>query len=263
MGLLFKINCVEERILEEKAISSFFNTCIQNNKPVLIKNIFSLFPSLSKFDFLYLKKILANKRVKLDKGFVHFDNYYEELMHPSIGNDLYLWQQSLEQIHPELKQHFDVSSLIPNSETVQSNLWVGPKNTKSELHFDLLNNFYFQLFGSKSFYIISPNNLFNVYAKSPISDSPNISKLDLLNVNDKKFPKISNANIYRVDLGPGSCLFLPSCWWHQVISNEASISINVWTKRSLFEPILEKYQMIPFGCKSLLKSLLANLSIKN
>jgi hypothetical protein len=252
---------IERAILEQDKINSFFTSCIKNDKPIIFENIFSLFPDLGKFNFNYLQKILGNKIINVNGRDIVFDQYCKLLEEYSGGNELYLWQQSLEYAHPEIKPFFNTSALIPLDEIVQSNLWVGPRGTKCSLHYDLLNNFFFQLYGSKTFYLVRPNSLFKLYPVSIFGKIPNSSKVDLTGIYEKDFPKLKEVKIFKVNLQAGSCLFLPSCWWHQVISNENSISINTWTKRPLFELVLEKFQMLPLGLKLWAKSLIQSARI--
>ena len=246
---------IERTALEKNNISDFYDSCVHYNKPKIYENIFSLFPDLGKFNLDYLQRLFNNKKIKVNGNEIEFNEYCKLLEQSADGNKLYAWQQSIEYVHPELKPFFSATELIPSDEIVQSNLWLGPKGTKSALHFDLLNNFFFQLYGSKTFYLVCPNSLFKIYPSSPFGPSPNDSIIDLLNINEGNFPKIKEVNIFKVTLQAGSCLFLPSCWWHQVISHETSISINIWTKRPLFEFILEKFQMLPLGIKLWIKSL--------
>ena len=246
---------IERIVLEKKNISNFYDSCANHNKPKIYENIFTLFPDLERFNLEYLQRLFNNKKITVSGNEIEFNEYCKLLEQSADGNKLYAWQQPIEYVHPELKPFFSTIELIPSDEIVQSNLWLGPKGTKSALHFDLLNNFFFQLYGSKTFFLVCPNSLFKIYPSSPFGPSPNSSIIDLLNINEGNFPKIKEVNIFKVTLQAGSCLFLPSCWWHQVISHETSISINIWTKRPLFELILEKFQMLPLGIKLWIKSL--------
>lgn len=246
---------IETAVLNKNSINSFYDSCVERNKPIIYQNIFSLYPDFGKLDLVFLQKLFNNKKINIKNNQIEFNEYCKQLELSACGNELYAWQQSIADMHPELNPILNTIDLIPRDEIVQSNLWIGPKGTKSAFHFDLLNNFFLQLYGSKTFYLACPNSLLSVYPSSAFGFSPNTSIIDLLNKNDENFPKLKEVNIYKVTLQAGSCLFLPSCWWHQVISNETSISINIWTKRPLFEFVLEKFHMLPLGIKLWIKSL--------
>lgn len=52
--------------------------------------------------------------------------------------------------------------------------------------------------------------------------------IDILNVDEEKFPKFKLAKFIDVELGPGDILFIPALWFHNVYSETFSVSVNVF-----------------------------------
>ncbi len=45
------------------------------------------------------------------------------------------------------------------------------------------------------------------------------------------FPKFAQVDRFTVTLTPGDALFIPRLWWHHLVSDESSISVNAWFGR--------------------------------
>ena len=67
----------------------------------------------------------------------------------------------------------------------------------------------------------------NVY---PHPNSPSTSQIDDLDhVDLTRFPDFPTAKQYRVVIGPGECIFVPSRWWHsaRVVTTSVSVCTNM------------------------------------
>eukprot|EP00966_Prymnesium_polylepis_P297534 6874268-Prymnesium_polylepis.1 len=94
-------------------------------------------------------------------------------------------------------------------------------------HFDEYNNTALVLMGIKTFLIAPPD------AMSWEDGPQNGNRNEILDVNPllqgRRYPEPPFAQWQRADLSPGDVLYLPSGWWHHVVSTSHSVMTNVWT----------------------------------
>lgn len=114
-------------------------------------------------------------------------------------------------------------------------LWLGPAGTLSPLHFDKLDNFFFQVYGRKKWILVPPDQSDHVYwpcaafGKNLLHWSP----VDVEHPDFEKFPRLANARPMELVVEAGDVLFVPVGWWHAVRSIDISISLNFWWTRPL------------------------------
>jgi hypothetical protein len=121
---------------------------------------------------------------------------------------------------PELVQDTDYPSIVPSTCLEYRNrAWIGPKGTETGLHQDMMPNFLGQVFGRKKIQLLPPKELPREYV--------NLGMVDMFKPDYEQFPHFPNIeDIYEVILEPGDIIYIPRCWWHQVVALEASISIG-------------------------------------
>lgn len=117
----------------------------------------------------------------------------------------------------------------------QRNLWIGPANVASPLHYDPLDNFIMQIVGKKRVFLldktVDPEWL---YAGEQHNQQYNTSAVPVHTgvVDEMQYPKFQNVldqyKILSSELNTGDILFIPSKWWHALVALEYSISVNVW-----------------------------------
>jgi hypothetical protein len=82
-----------------------------------------------------------------------------------------------------------------------------------------------EIYGDKEFVLFAPEDTPYVY---PHQNSPGTSQIDDLDhVDLKRFPEFPKATQYRVVIGPGESMFVPSRWWHS--ARVVTISVSVCT----------------------------------
>lgn len=105
--------------------------------------------------------------------------------------------------------------------------WIGPKNTGLGLHRDLVDNFLYQIKGSKKVYLFSPSESDYLY---PVEFGGNPfyepSSVNMLLPDLEKHPKFPQAKGIHCELLPGDMLYLPAGWWHCIRNLEVSWSLN-------------------------------------
>lgn len=107
---------------------------------------------------------------------------------------------------------------------ISQNLWLG-NATQSGLHFDMGEGFLVQVYGIKTAVLVPAGNFANVY---PYPDVHTKSRVDPNDFDESVFPKFAEVDRFAATLTPGDALFIPRLWWHHLVSEEISISVNAW-----------------------------------
>ena len=144
----------------------------------------------------------------------------------SKNNSCYLAQEDM-QAFKDLKEHYNFTELVPShiqGKNILTNIWIG-SNTRSGLHFDNVDNFLAQIYGTKNVILISPNDISFVY---PIPSNFHKSPINPFEPDIKAFPNFKKAKIFEGVLNPGDVLFIPRGWYHYIYSPQQSISLNCW-----------------------------------
>jgi Cupin-like domain len=123
---------------------------------------------------------------------------------------------------------------ITNSHPVaRRNLWIGGTGTRTPLHFDLVDNLYVQAQGRKTVRLVPPAELDLVYPHPPQTRAYQTSMVDWLDVDTERFPRAEQASVRSITLQPGDGLLIPAFWWHELESDEPTVSVNIWWRAPL------------------------------
>lgn len=119
------------------------------------------------------------------------------------------------------------------------NMWIGTKGNIASTHYDVTDNFFFQLHGSKKFYISPPQHFYDMHTFPRMHPSDRQSQIiwddfgrDLESFEKllETFPNYDQVSIDTAVLGPGDILFLPSLWFHRVEAiSSISVSVSMWS----------------------------------
>ena len=122
-------------------------------------------------------------------------------------------------------------------------LFVGPSNTRAELHQDFLRTHAYlaQLRGRKLCILFSPDDTQYLL---PVDHDPErsnpVTDLDPLEPDTERFPNVDKATPYVAMLNPGQTAFIPSGWYHFAISQDPSITISYnWFNQHNFGRYME------------------------
>lgn len=133
------------------------------------------------------------------------------------------------------------------------------------MHKDPYENIYCVIDGYKDFILIPPTDLWCIpYKHYPVATFKNVTdtsydleyqflenledseKRDIDETSNKQksslpwiaidpldpdldtYPRYADANVYRVRVEKGDCLYLPSLWFHHVRQSHACIAVNYW-----------------------------------
>ena len=108
----------------------------------------------------------------------------------------------------------------------------GMNGVIAENHFDGSRNFV-ALFGGERRYILAhPLNCPNMYLLPPDHPSGRHSECDWSDIDLKAFPKFEKINVNEVVLQPGDVLYLPTHWFHYIISLNLNYQCNARSGRT-------------------------------
>lgn len=248
--------------ISEIGLDSLFSFCLVQKKPVLITGFFDLLPELKIWSPEMMKQRLNNKLVSIRQSDtssfavsassrkIAFDEYVNTICdanYEQASMRLYMQQQPIDFVFPELKNDVIFDRYLPHDKIFLKSLWFGPGGNTSPLHFDPFDNFFLQLYGSKIFYLFDPSDYKSLYPGSLISKTPHISGIDPTKVDFDKYPKSQGTTMFEVRVEAGNVLFLPSYWWHQVYSDQLSISVNIWMKTNFYKWVPGALHMLPLN----------------
>mmetsp|Transcript_44385 Transcript_44385/g.132491 ORF Transcript_44385/g.132491 Transcript_44385/m.132491 type:complete len:456 (+) Transcript_44385:484-1851(+) len=132
----------------------------------------------------------------------------------------------------------------------RSQLFVGPTDSLSPVHYDQYDNIYIQVEGEKHFLIFDPRAAEGLYPFPASHPYDEYAMVDLERVDVKTFPRAKEALEGRgavVTLRPGESLYIPTHWWHHVQGGASqghwSISVNFWF--TIYRLMLEAPHPLP------------------
>ena len=243
--------------------------CRRSRKPLLITDIYEVFPTLAQWTPDFLNEKVGDKIVEVNSSDTDVFQEYRPAMKMSlreysrqislnssgVGRRLYMGSLGIHQFLPEIEPDLLFDRLLPD-ETKHSDLWYGPGDNTTGLHYDPFNNFFMQLFGEKRWLLTEPNSFLNLHPRSALSSYPRVSDFNPSTPDFEKFHKAKKVKFYDLRIKSGSILFVPPYWWHQVTSFSTSISVSVWCRTSLIKAEWGALQLLPTHIKYFMKHYL-------
>jgi hypothetical protein len=124
--------------------------------------------------------------------------------------------------------------LLNENESFSHNLngmWLSSPGNITPLHIDLWHGILVQVIGTKSVVLFSPEDTPYLYQNSSLSSNSHTCKIDLTKSTTSEFattyPLFDEAIPYCALLLPGECLYIPPCWWHDVVSIDTCVSLTM------------------------------------
>lgn len=222
--------------------SEFLERYYAVNRPVILTGLLEGSTARARWTPEYLAEVCGNATVQImggrqaDPGYetnseshkreVKMADYVRMVLDCGESNDLYLVAnngffnrpetQALFPEVPRLPEYLDWSA--PGNRVF---LWFGPAGTVTPLHHDLMNILVSQIYGTKRFTLIPPEQTPYVYNQVGVYGEVNCGEPD-----DFRHPLYRQATPIDVEIGPGDVLFIPVGWWHFVRGLEISIMIS-------------------------------------
>lgn len=163
----------------------------------------------------------ASKEINEDFFISPQEKYYLR----SLGDDP---RKSVADVHkqfPLLMKDLDIPPLFPAENFFSSVFRIASKACQLWTHYDVMDNILMQIHGRKRVVLFNPQDAHYLYLKGDKS-----SVLDIDNVDIEKFPLFVKATRYECYLEPGDIIFIPALWFHNVISEEFGVAVNVFWK---------------------------------
>ena len=224
-----------------------FNTQYYNIKPVIIKGGAKHTVCYNRWSFNYLKEKVGSRIVKV--AYTESGNYnyvikevkwlhspFNEMVElfgseDKSNNSYYLAQTSIKQYFPELLGELDHPKFISGEDVLDTiNIWMGGAGCDSGLHYDNSHNFFYQIQGRKEIALFAPEDSDNLYS-SKLEKKTHMSEVDFHHVDTARFPLFNKATPFYCLAEPGDVVYMPTGWWHNVLSLDQSISVNYWWHR--------------------------------
>lgn len=88
-----------------------------------------------------------------------------------------------------------------------------------------MDNFLIQVKGKKRVVLFSPTDALNLYL---VGDKSSV--LDITNPDLVRYPLFANTTRYECEMNPGDILYIPALWFHNVVSLDFSVAVNMFWK---------------------------------
>eukprot|EP00794_Sanderia_malayensis_P017226 gene17226-18947_t len=124
---------------------------------------------------------------------------------------------------PQIAGDLNLPSFISEDKFFSSVLRIGSANLQLWTHYDVMDNVLIQVAGRKRVVLFCPKDASNLYLCGDKSEI-----MDIDNPDFNKYPKFKNVVKQECILEQGDALFIPALWFHNVIPQEFSVSINIF-----------------------------------
>ncbi|OBI76397.1 cupin-like domain-containing protein [Mycobacterium sp. E740] len=241
-------NTFEVPRLERPSRDELEERFIIPQRPVVISGAMEDWPALEQWTNEYLKEKIGGRPLspsKVTDAGTHipdakkgtmaaasemtFAEYIDLLASGVISDgELYAVQLPIETALPELWPDVRFPAFVDEDKFAAVNLWFGPGNNFTSLHYDYADNFLTQVRGKKQVMLCPPREITRVYPYPFGYVGNNLSQVNVASPDLTQFPDWADADRAVVELGPGDMLYIPLVWWHAVWGIGENMSINYW-----------------------------------
>jgi hypothetical protein len=105
--------------------------------------------------------------------------------------------------------------------------WIGPPAAETPLHYDAVGIVYFaQIVGRKRAILFPADQSEHLYESDYFDFTTCYSRVDLRDVDYRRFPRFAEATPYMTVLEPGEVLVFPRRLWHEFRTLDVSVSVT-------------------------------------
>ena len=242
----------------EEFLSEYYNQC----RPVIITGMLPSWPCSSRWSLDGLKELVGHKQVfvrtntssslyAVGKAYtiqeMKLSEYITDLQEKKkVASNRYMAVVNINQALQELRDDFTLPAHIPKLHRGPF-LWVAPKGHYEFMHFDPDDNFLCILSGRKTVRLFSPKYFERMYVNELGSLGYSLqSRVDFKGrtvedaAHDPSFPLFRDLCYQEAVLEAGEILFFPFGTWHQVTTDEVSVSMNIFCGDEKGEEFLSK-----------------------
>lgn len=251
-----QLDCRPIQVLEKPSAAEFSAALEGEGQPIVIRNALDHWPARSIWTFPYFKALLRHLHIRPNTDIIRRKGLPQELTQMGnfidriLSGDLQcekipdgthsspyvsfplaqlgdLCEQLLQEVNPKFPFIPELlTELAPPLHKIMfhfpyGNLFIGPKGTRAFLHQDFWDSHVYiaMLQGQKQAWLFPPSS-------RPCLVNKEGERADVLNPNWDQFPRLSEAQGFTGIIKAGDLLFLPSNWYHDVVSLSASISLS-------------------------------------
>lgn len=132
------------------------------------------------------------------------------------------------EVMPQLKADIPMRELFGPLTITSQSAWIGPAGTITGLHTDHFPNLLTQLRGRKGVILFPPSPLDRLYRSPKFEVATTLSPIDLREPDWERFPRLREQRPLVCILEAGDGLYIPTGWWHYVVSETPSISLTTF-----------------------------------
>ncbi|XP_005080954.1 tRNA wybutosine-synthesizing protein 5 isoform X1 [Mesocricetus auratus] len=143
----------------------------------------------------------------------------------SLGEDPRKDVADIRQQFPSLRGDIKFPAFFEEEQFFSSVFRISSPGLQLWTHYDVMDNFLIQVTGKKRVTLFSPRDAHYLYLSGSKSEVLDIDNPDL-----DKYPLFPKARRYECSLEAGDVLFIPALWFHNVISEEFGVGVNVFWK---------------------------------
>ncbi|KAK7506779.1 hypothetical protein BaRGS_00002254 [Batillaria attramentaria] len=233
----------------------FLEEIYPRRRPAILRGV-DIGPCKTKWNVEYLAKHAGDKEVKIhvssnpQMDFIHKNFLYRSLPFSTLikrsaesthseffidqdevyylralGDDPRKDIANIHQQFPDLAKDLNIPDFFEPSKFFSSVFRIASKGLQLWTHYDIMDNMLIQVTGHKRVVLFSPQEAENLYL-----DGDKSSVLDIDNPDLSKYPRFAHAVRMEGRLEPGDILFIPALWFHNVISEDAGVAVNVFWK---------------------------------
>ncbi|XP_036598430.1 tRNA wybutosine-synthesizing protein 5 [Trichosurus vulpecula] len=241
--------------LEGVTREEFLQRIYPQRKPVVLKGI-DLGTCTTKWTVDYISQVGGTKEVKIhvsavpqmdfiSKNFVYRTLPFDKFIHRaaenkhmeffisedekyylrSLGEDPRKDVADIRKQFPLLEGDIKIPEFFEKEQFFSSVFRISSPGLQLWTHYDVMDNFLIQVTGKKRVVLFSPRDAQYLYLSGTKSEVLNLDNPDM-----NKYPLFFKARRFECVLEAGDVLFIPALWFHNVISEEFGVGVNVFWK---------------------------------
>ncbi|KAL9848737.1 tRNA wybutosine-synthesizing protein 5 isoform 3-T3 [Geothlypis trichas] len=148
----------------------------------------------------------------------------------SVGEDVRKDIADIRKQFPILAEDVHIPEYFEKEQFFSSVFRISSAGLQLWTHYDVMDNFLIQVTGRKRVVLYSPRDAPYLYLSGMHVTGTKSEVLDVDNPDMEKYPLFVKAKRYECVLEAGDVLFIPALWFHNVISEEFGVALNVFWK---------------------------------
>lgn len=224
--------------------TEFLSRYVKPSRPVILRGAIDDWPAMRLWSYDYFRERFGQREAPVVRvkdgtlydatGGLHYERMrvrdYVDLLARGEPIDLYMAFR-VHEVMPELFDDIILPPYCRDAPWSRSRFWFAGPSMKGPLHRDLPENLFAQVGGRKQFILLDRRLTRMVHRHSFRSGVPNYSPVDAAAPDLARYPRFRDAPLMLAEVEPGDLLYIPSMWWHQARSVDASVAINLWWLR--------------------------------